>query len=65
VLSGSLQSLGKHITIVQGHPDSAMEHFGNALAAAYRDGADAAGHDVKCIDVAKLGFSVLRSAEEL
>jgi putative NADPH-quinone reductase len=56
--------MSKRITIVQGHPDSAMEHFGNALAAAYRDGASAAGHDVKRIEVAKLAFPVLRSAEE-
>jgi hypothetical protein len=28
--------MSKRFTIVQGHPHSAMEHFGNALAAAYR-----------------------------
>jgi putative NADPH-quinone reductase len=56
--------MSKRITIVQGHPDARMEHFGNALAAAYGDGARAAGHDVKCVEVAKLAFPVLRSAEE-
>ena len=56
--------MGRCITIIQGHPDSRAQHFGNALADAYGDGARAAGHEVKCIEVAKLAFPILRSAEE-
>jgi putative NADPH-quinone reductase len=56
--------VSKRIAIVQGHPDSSMEHFGHALAAAYGEGARAAGHELKCVEVAKLTFPVLRSAVE-
>jgi putative NADPH-quinone reductase len=56
--------LTKRITILQGHPDRRGNHFGNALAGAYADGARAVGHEVKCIEVAKLDFPLLRSAED-
>jgi putative NADPH-quinone reductase len=54
----------KRITILQGHPDPRGHHFGNALVEAYADGARAGGHEVRCIEVAKLAFPLLRSAEE-
>jgi putative NADPH-quinone reductase len=56
--------MSKRIAIIQGHPDPSAQHFGNALAQAYDDGARAAGHEVKSVEVAKLSFPLLRSAEE-
>lgn len=58
-----LPSRGKprRIAIVQGHPDTAGKHYCHALAAAYADGAGAAGHEVRTIDVAAAAFDVLRS----
>jgi putative NADPH-quinone reductase len=49
---------------VQGHPDPGGEHYGHALAAAYRDGAIAAGHAVEIIEVAKLDFPLLRNKQD-
>ena len=51
----------KRVLIIQGHPDMAREHLCHALAAAYADGARAAGHDVECIDIAQLDFPLVRS----
>jgi putative NADPH-quinone reductase len=56
--------MSKRIAIIQGHPDPRAHHFGNALAQAYDDGARAAGHEVKSVEVAKLSFPLLRSAED-
>jgi len=50
--------------VIQGHPDARANHFGHALAAAYVEGAEEAGHEVQSIDVAQLDFPVLRSREE-
>jgi putative NADPH-quinone reductase len=44
------------IAIIQGHPDSAGHHLLHALADAYAEGAIAAGHEVRRIEVAKLEF---------
>ena len=52
------------ITLLQGHPDPRGGHFGHALAAAYAEAAADAQHDVKTIEVARLEFPLLRSAEE-
>ena len=54
----------KHITVIQGHPDSKKTHFGHALASAYIKGARSNGHDVRLIEVADLNFPLIRSAEE-
>jgi len=54
----------KRILIIQGHPDPAGGRFGHALAAAYAQAAQAAGHEVRAIDVAQLQFPLLRTAEE-
>ncbi|MFL6623010.1 MAG: NAD(P)H-dependent oxidoreductase [Sulfurifustaceae bacterium] len=51
----------KHIALIVGHPDAQGKHFAHALAEAYADGARAAGHEVKSIDVATLDFPLLRS----
>lgn len=51
----------KKILIVQGHPDPAPERLCRALAQAYRRGAEAAGAEVREIDVARLDFPLLRT----
>jgi putative NADPH-quinone reductase len=59
-----LKSTSRRILIIQGHPDASATHFGHALAAAYADGARAAGHAVKTIEVARLDFPLLRSKND-
>jgi putative NADPH-quinone reductase len=54
----------KRIAIIQGHPDREGNHLLHALADAYVDGAMFSGHEVKCIEVAKLGFPLLRTQAE-
>lgn len=54
----------KQIAIIQGHPDPHGNHFGHALAAAYVDGAKAAGNEVSIIEVAKLSFPLLQTKED-
>ena len=49
---------------MQGHPDPRGGHFGHALAQAYAGAAEAAGHEVRILTVARLKFRLLRSAEE-
>lgn len=54
----------RRILIVQGHPSREQTHLGHALAAAYREGAAAGGHEVRQVDVAMLEFPLLRDAED-
>ena len=54
----------RRIVVIQGHPDPDPARFCRALAAAYRDGAAAAGHSVALIDLATLDFPLLKSAAE-
>jgi putative NADPH-quinone reductase len=54
----------KRILLIQGHPDATGGHFCHALAGAYAEGAAAAGHALRCIDVAQLDFPVLRSVAD-
>jgi len=54
----------KRITVIQGHPDRSEDRFCRALAEAYAGAAEAAGHDVRRIDVAALDFPILRSRAE-
>jgi putative NADPH-quinone reductase len=54
----------RRIVIIQGHPDPAGGHLCHALAQQYREGALAAGHEVRVIDVAQLDFPLLRSKRE-
>lgn len=56
--------MGKHIAIIQGHPDAAARHFGHGLADEYAKGAEDGGHEVKRIDVARLEFPLLRTKED-
>ena len=51
----------KRVAIIQGHPDPAGHHLLHALADAYAEGAIAAGHEVRRIEVAKLEFPLLRT----
>lgn len=56
--------MGKHILIIQSHPDVSKAHFCHALAESYAKSAKAAGHEVRMIDVARLRFPLLRSQDE-
>ncbi|MBN8509976.1 MAG: NAD(P)H-dependent oxidoreductase [Burkholderiales bacterium] len=54
----------KRILLIQGHPDAGGAHLCHALADAYAEGAAAAGHELRRVEVAKLDFPLLRSAAE-
>lgn len=54
----------KRIAIIQGHPDRNAQRLIRALAAAYVQGAQAAGHEVRVIDVAALEFPLLRTKHD-
>jgi putative NADPH-quinone reductase len=54
----------RRIMIVNGHPDADSPHLLHALIDAYAEGARAAGHEIRRIDVAALEFPLLRSASE-
>jgi putative NADPH-quinone reductase len=51
----------RRIAIIQGHPDPAGRHLLHAMAGAYAEGAMAAGHEVRRIEVAQLEFPLLRT----
>jgi putative NADPH-quinone reductase len=53
------------ICIIQGHPHFSGNHLCHALAAAYRQGAITAGHQVEVIDIAGLSFEVLRDPQAM
>jgi len=55
---------GPRILLIQGHPDPQGGHFGHALAQAYADGAAGAGHELRRIELARLDFPLLRSADD-
>jgi putative NADPH-quinone reductase len=52
--------MSRRVVIIDGHPDPASERYVHALAAAYRKGCEAAGHEVQTIAVGKLDFAGLR-----
>lgn len=54
----------KRIAVIQGHPDPVGHHLLHAMAEAYAEGATAAGHQVRRIDVARLEFPLLRTQED-
>jgi putative NADPH-quinone reductase len=54
----------RRILLIQGHPDPAGRHFGHALADAYAEGAAAAGHAMRRVEVALLDFPLLRTQHE-
>jgi putative NADPH-quinone reductase len=56
--------MGKHILLIQGHPDASQEHLCHALENAYASGATSEGHEVRRLHVARLDFPILRSQQE-
>jgi len=52
------------ILVIDGHPDPDPGRFGHALVQAYIEGAEAAGHEVRRLDVASLDFGFLRNKAE-
>lgn len=54
----------RRILIVNGHPDAAGRHLLHQLLDAYAEGALAAGHAVRRLEVASLDFPLLRSAAD-
>ena len=54
----------RSIAIIQGHPDPHGDHFGHALASAYGEGAEKAGHHAHWIRVASLDFPLLQTKED-
>lgn len=56
--------MAKRIVIIQGHPDPEGGHYGHALAQAYREGAEQAGHHVETLAVAKYDFPLLRNKQD-
>jgi putative NADPH-quinone reductase len=53
-----------NVTIVQGHPDPSETHLNRALASRYAQAIRAAGNEVRCIDVGRMEFPMLRRPEE-
>lgn len=53
--------MARRILIVRGHPDPGHARFCDALVAAYRAGAEGAGHSVEILDVAAMDLPYLRS----
>jgi putative NADPH-quinone reductase len=56
--------MSKRVAIIQGHPDPAGNRLLHAMAGAYAEGAAAAGHEVRRIEVARLDFPLLRTQDE-
>ena len=50
--------------LIEGHPDGTAEHLCGALAEAYAEGAQEAGHMVRRVRVAGLNFPLLRSQQD-
>lgn len=56
--------MGKRILVINGNPDAEPQRLTSALCDAYQQGATAAGHDVRRIDIGRLAFPILRSGRE-
>ena len=56
--------MSRRILVVVGHPDPSPERLCRALASAYADGAERAGHTVRKIDLALLDIPFLRTMQE-
>jgi putative NADPH-quinone reductase len=56
--------MADRIVIVQGYPNPTNGHLCNAIADAYSEGAQAAGHFVTRIAISELNFPLLRSIRD-
>jgi len=56
--------MARRVAIIQGHPDGTSRHLLHAMADAYAEGAAAAGHELRRIEVAELAFPLLRTQAE-
>ncbi len=56
--------MAKRILIIDGHPDPADGRLCHALAAAYAEGARAAGHDAEVLRLAGMEIPFMRSQQE-
>ncbi|HEU4487088.1 MAG TPA: NAD(P)H-dependent oxidoreductase [Povalibacter sp.] len=56
--------MGRHVLIIDGHPDPREARLNHALAAAYAHGAQLAGHEVRHIAVGQLKLPLLTCSEE-
>jgi putative NADPH-quinone reductase len=56
--------MSRRIAILDGHPDPRAGRLVHALADAYAEGAQAAGHEIGRISVGTLDFPLLRTAED-
>ncbi len=53
-----------NILIIQGHPDPNRQHYCHALADAYAEAAEQAGHSVTRVEVARLDFPLVRRPDD-
>lgn len=56
--------MGRHILIIDGHPDPRPERYLHALAKAYAAGAEAGGHEIRSLLVGSLDFPLLARGED-
>ncbi|HEY4646165.1 MAG TPA: NAD(P)H-dependent oxidoreductase [Steroidobacteraceae bacterium] len=56
--------MGRRILIIDGHPDARAERFIHALAQAYGESAEQAGHEIRQILISELNFPLLRRSED-
>jgi putative NADPH-quinone reductase len=56
--------MSRRVLIINGHPDASARRFCAALCDAYAAGAQAAGREVRRLDVAALDLPAIRSAED-
>ncbi|BCM20828.1 NAD(P)H-dependent oxidoreductase [Mesorhizobium sp. J8] len=56
--------MSRRILVLVGHPDPSPERLCRALASAYAEAAEMAGHEVRKIDLALLEFPLLRTMQE-
>lgn len=54
----------RRILLIEGHPDPIGTHLCHALADAYAQGAEQAGHEVRRVHVAQLDFPLLHSQQD-
>jgi len=56
--------MSRRILVLVGHPDPSPDRLCRALASAYAEAAERAGHTVRKIDLALLDFPMLRTMQE-